>query len=174
MTEGSGKCWAAFIFISAFPLVRVAGSADLGGLGIPRGQQQYQIVPLAPHQDGTKQGRRCSQSTWSLDTHWAGALSDGYSQQYMLHQASLWYSGHITESTKLGSLDRFGRELARNFGFYKFHSCSLCHKVLQSGLSAKIPSLPFALEIVFLQSLPNIHDHILVSERCDTSRLLKI
>ena len=132
------------------------------------------IVPLAPHQDGTKQGRRCSQSTWSLDTHWAGALSGGYSQQYMLHQASLWYSGHITESTKLGSLDRFGRELARNFGFYKFHSCSLCHKVLQSGLSAKIPSLPFALEIVFLQSLPNIHDHILVSERCDTSRLLKI
>ena len=33
-----------------------------------------QIVPLAPHQDGTKQGWRCSHSTWSLDDLWAAFL----------------------------------------------------------------------------------------------------
>jgi len=47
------------------------GSAALGELGIPHGQQQSQIVLLASHQDGTKQGRRCSQPTWSLDDIWA-------------------------------------------------------------------------------------------------------
>jgi len=31
------------------------------------GQQQFQIVLLAPHQDGTKQGRRSSPSTCYLD-----------------------------------------------------------------------------------------------------------
>jgi len=41
------------------------------GTGIPRDQQQFQIVLLAPHQDGTKQGRRCSHATWSLDKLWA-------------------------------------------------------------------------------------------------------
>jgi len=41
------------------------GSSSLG-LKIPHDQQQSQIVLLAPHQDGTKQGRRCSHSTWSF------------------------------------------------------------------------------------------------------------
>jgi len=36
---------------------RCYGAADLGGLEIPHGQQQSQIVPLDPHQDGNKQGR---------------------------------------------------------------------------------------------------------------------
>jgi len=35
----------------------------LGGLKIPHGQQKFQIVLLAPHQDETKQCRRCSYST---------------------------------------------------------------------------------------------------------------
>jgi len=52
-----------FIFMPAFLPGRVAGEAALGGLGIPHGQQQIQIIPLVPHQDGTKQGLRCSHST---------------------------------------------------------------------------------------------------------------
>jgi len=53
----------SFIFMLAFRLGRVAGEAALGGLGIPHSQQQFQIVLLAPHQDETKLGRRCSYST---------------------------------------------------------------------------------------------------------------
>jgi len=53
----------SFIFMPDFPLRRVAGETSTGELGIPHGQQQFQIVLLAPHQDGTKQGRRCSYST---------------------------------------------------------------------------------------------------------------
>jgi len=53
----------SFIFKHAFPLGRVAAVAALEGLGIPHGQQQFQIVLLAPHQDETKQGRRRSHST---------------------------------------------------------------------------------------------------------------
>jgi len=54
----------------AFPLGRVAAATALGGLGIPHDQQQFQIVLLAPHQDGTEQGRRYSQSNWSLGDIW--------------------------------------------------------------------------------------------------------
>jgi len=53
----------SFICMSAFPLGRVAGAATLEGIGIAHGQQQFQIVLLAPHQDKNKQGRRCSHST---------------------------------------------------------------------------------------------------------------
>jgi len=38
-------------------------SRTLGGPEIPHDQQQFQIVLLAPHQDGTKQSRRCSHAT---------------------------------------------------------------------------------------------------------------
>jgi len=55
------------IFTHAFPLARVAQAAGLGGCKIPRSQQQYQIVFLDPQQDGTKQGRSCSYSTWSTE-----------------------------------------------------------------------------------------------------------
>jgi len=47
----------------AFRLGEVAGATALGGLGIPHSQQQFQVVLLDPHQDETKQGRRCSYST---------------------------------------------------------------------------------------------------------------
>jgi len=53
----------------AFPYWEGRGATAVG-LGIPRDQQQFQIVLLAPHQDGTKEGRRCSQSNWSLDDIW--------------------------------------------------------------------------------------------------------
>jgi len=46
-----------------FPLGRFAWATSTGELGIPQGQQQFQVVLLAPHQDGTKQGLRCSYST---------------------------------------------------------------------------------------------------------------
>jgi len=50
---------------------RVVGIVALGGLEIPYDQQQSQIVPLAPHQDRTKQSRRCGQATWTLVDLWA-------------------------------------------------------------------------------------------------------
>jgi len=62
------------IFVPALPSGRVAGAAALGGLEIPHDQQQFQIVLLAPHQDGTKKGQRCSHPTWSLDELWAAFL----------------------------------------------------------------------------------------------------
>jgi len=34
----------SFIFVPAFPLGRGAGAAALGGLGIPHGQQEFQII----------------------------------------------------------------------------------------------------------------------------------
>jgi len=43
-------------------LGRVTGAADPGGLEIPHCQQQFQVILLAPHQDGTKQRRRCNHS----------------------------------------------------------------------------------------------------------------
>jgi len=55
--------FTSFICMPAFPLGRVAGAAALEGLGISHGQQQFQIVLLGSHQDGTKQGRRQSHST---------------------------------------------------------------------------------------------------------------
>ena len=57
----------SFIFMPAFPLGRVEAATALGGRRIPHGQQQFQIVRLTPHQDETKQGRRCSHYTWALD-----------------------------------------------------------------------------------------------------------
>ena len=45
-------------FIFTFPLGSVAGTAALRGLEIPHGQQQFQVILLAPHQDETKQGWR--------------------------------------------------------------------------------------------------------------------
>jgi len=47
----------------AFPLGRVAAVAALRGLGIPHGQQKFQIALLGPHQDKTKQVRKRSRST---------------------------------------------------------------------------------------------------------------
>ena len=58
------------IFVPAFPFGRAVGAAALGGSEIPHDQQQSQIVLLAPHRDGTKQGRRCNRATWSLDKFW--------------------------------------------------------------------------------------------------------
>jgi len=53
----------SFIFISGFPLRRVAGETAQGGRETPRGFQRPLIVLVAPHQDETKQGRKRSNST---------------------------------------------------------------------------------------------------------------
>jgi len=42
--------------MAAFPLGRVAGAADLGGLKMLHCQQQRHIVLLTPHQDGRSKG----------------------------------------------------------------------------------------------------------------------
>jgi len=55
-------------------LRKVAGAAALWGLEITHDFQQPHIVLLAPHQDGTKQGRRCNHATWSLDELQAASL----------------------------------------------------------------------------------------------------
>jgi len=52
-----------FIFTPAFPLGRVTGTAALRCLDIPDGFQLLLIIPLAPHQDGAKQGRGCNRAT---------------------------------------------------------------------------------------------------------------
>jgi len=39
--------------------------------GIPHSQQQFHIVLLAPREDETKQGRRCSYATQALSDLWA-------------------------------------------------------------------------------------------------------
>jgi len=71
-------------FIFTFPLGSVAGTAALRGLEIPHGQQQFQVILLAPHQDETKQGWRWSHCTWSL--------GDPY-------QSFVGHSGHMAEPT---------------------------------------------------------------------------
>ena len=80
-----------------FPLWRVAGAAALGGLDIPHGQQQFQKVLLAPHQNGTKQGRRCSHAIEPWKT--SGPLSRGHSQKDLPCQYSVGHSGHMAEPT---------------------------------------------------------------------------
>ena len=57
----------SFMCMTAFPRGRIARAAAPGGLGIPHRHQQFQIVLLAPHQDGTEQGRRCSHLNLALD-----------------------------------------------------------------------------------------------------------
>jgi len=50
-----------------FPLGRVAGAAA-------EGDPKYFTInrnSWLPHQDVTKQGRRCGHATWSLDELWA-------------------------------------------------------------------------------------------------------
>jgi len=54
-------------FTPCLPPGKLAGTATLGGLEIPQSFQQPVIVPLAPHQNGTKQGRRLTDATWSMD-----------------------------------------------------------------------------------------------------------
>jgi len=62
-----------FSFSCCFSFGESCKGSSPRGPGIPRDQQQSQIVLVAPHQEGIKQGRRCSHATWCLDP-----LSRGY------------------------------------------------------------------------------------------------
>jgi len=59
-------------------------------VGIPHGQQQFQILLLAAQQDGTKQGQRCvviPTRPWTI----SGPLSCVFSQQNLHYQS---FVGH--------------------------------------------------------------------------------
>jgi len=100
------------------------------GLEIPHSQQQFQTVLLAPHQDGTKQGRRYKYST-------DGPLSLECCQQgFPFFPGVFWTHGR----NKAARISRFGRGLARHSDFYEFHSCALCRIVSRREFFAKILS----------------------------------
>jgi len=71
-----------------FYLERGAGMTALGGLEIPHVQQQFHIILLAPHQDGTKQGHKCSHSTLVFDDFWASFR--GFNQRDAEQDFSVW------------------------------------------------------------------------------------
>jgi len=124
-----------YSFFPAFPLVMVAGVAALGGLEIPHGQQQSQIVlsGFTP-QHGTKQNGDLFTPPGSWTT--SGPLSHERSQQDMPRQFFVWYSG--TRSTKVAGISRFGGEVAQRSGLSEFHSCAPFREVSQRKLFAKI------------------------------------
>jgi len=88
----------SFIFTSAFPLGRVVGAAALEGLEISHGLQQFLIVLLAPHQNGTKQRRRFNHSTWSMFSI-SGLLSRGCSQQDLPRHSFMGRFVHMAVET---------------------------------------------------------------------------
>jgi len=90
----------SFIFMPAFPLGRVAGAAALRGLEMPQhGQQQFQVILLAPRQYRTKQGRSEDVSTPPGPWTTSGPLSRGFSQQNLPRQSFVGHSGHMAEPT---------------------------------------------------------------------------
>jgi len=97
----------SLIFMPTFPPGRVAQTAALGGFGIAHSQQQLQIILLAAHQDRTKQGLRCSHSTWCLNKLWADF--PWVSQQDLLRQSSVEHSGQ----NNLATISRFGEVAQR-------------------------------------------------------------
>ena len=105
--------WASFfsfIFLPTFPLERVAEAVDQGGLEIPQGQQQSQIVLLAQHQEGTKQGRKCYHSTWSLDV--LLAVFPGVQPAGLASPIFSEHSGQMAEPTYL-SIRRSGSRISQ-------------------------------------------------------------
>ena len=54
---------------------------------MPHGFQQFQIVLLAPHQEGTKQYRRCNHATCSLVYIWAHLGGHGRWKDFFLGRA---------------------------------------------------------------------------------------
>jgi len=118
----------SFIFMPDFPLGMVAGATSIGELGIPHGQQQFQIVLLAPHQYGTNQGWRCCYSTYALDHIWV-AFSWVYPAGLALpvFRWAFWIRGR----TKVVAFSQL--EVVRHSGNCEFHSCALCREVSQQG-----------------------------------------
>jgi len=143
-----------------FSLWWVPWAAALGELGIPHGQQQFQIILLAPHQDGTQQGRRCSHSI-GLGRP-LGRFPVGLARRLAspVFRWVFWTHGR----TNVAGISRFV-EVGRHSELCEFHSCALCHEVSHHWLFTKIPSLPLTPEIILFRSLPKIQDHWEGSER---------
>jgi len=111
-----------------FLIGRVAGPTALR-LGIPRDQQYFQIVLLAPHQDRTKEGRRCSQSNWSLDDIWVAfpwVWTTGLASP--VFRRAFWIHGR----TNVVVFSQFG-EVVRHSGLCEFHSCAICRDSVTPG-----------------------------------------
>jgi len=78
----------------------VTSAAALGGLEMPHGHQQCQIMYLTPHHDGTKLGRRINGATWSL----VELLHRGFSRQVSLCEIILGHFDRAAKPSKLGTL----------------------------------------------------------------------
>jgi len=98
--------FTSFIFIPAFPLGKAAGATAPGRPGMHYGQQQFQVVQLAPHQGRTKKCRRCSHSTCALDDLWAAFpwVKPAELVAAVFH-GPFWTLGR----TKAGVISRFGQ-----------------------------------------------------------------
>ena len=146
-------------FIRAFVMGRMVGAAAPGGLEIPHGFQQSQIVLLAAHQDGTKEGRRCRRFIYFLDDFWAAFpwvyCVANRTLVSLIFPGTFWSYGR----SNVAEISRFKREVARHSGFYEFYSCALCRYVSHHELFEKISSLPFSLKIAISVIGPRFNDH---------------
>jgi len=126
-----------------FSLGRLAGAAVLGGFGIPHGQQKFHIVLLAPHQDQTKQGRRCSHFTYCIGLQW---FLNRFSVALPARLPSPDFRGVFWTHcrTNISVLSQFVGEVFPHLGLCEFYNCAFRREVSHHGLFAKIPSLPLA------------------------------
>jgi len=134
---------------------REAEAAAQEALEISPGQQQSQVDLLTLHPDGTKQGRRCDHSTWTL---------------VILRAAFLWvkpeglatpilsgiFCTHRRKNSWDPSIGKISGPTLRALLISQLRTLSRC---FTSWNPLKIPYLPLALEIVLLKSLPNMLDH---------------
>jgi len=160
----------SFIFI--FKLGRIAGGSNRSRTGSTSRFRIFKIILLVLHQTGPskdgdvrdssprtrntinsslrqfcwvyikKQGRRCSQATWSLADLWA--LSPWVwpaGRAPPIFSGTSWSRGQ----TIVAEISLFG-EVVQNSGLYEFRSCVLCHG---EWTLRKIPSLPLALAMVY-------------------------
>ena len=127
----------------------------------PHGQQQFRIVLLAPHQDGAKQGQKCSRFIWSLDDLWAAFPVDVASRTSSICRGAFWTHGW----SNVAGISWLGWKVVPHSRLCEFQSSTLCREVSRRELFPKISSVPLVLGIVFFQSLPKIHDYRLWSEQ---------
>jgi len=104
-----------------------SGAAAPEWLETPHSIQQSLIVLLAPHQDGAKQGRRCTQATWSLVN---------LRQDFRRCRQNAWLSTPIFPGTFwtrdrtnfAGSLDSESDSIFRALRISQLRTVAKCHK----------------------------------------------
>jgi len=144
----------SFIFIPAFPLLRVLGAAVLWGLTISVNSNLWQFQSIAPYENGIKQGRRCSHTI----RHWTiyGALSLGCSQQDEPYHSFLGHSDHVK--------DHCNGELLIRRSVSTFRALQISHlRVLSQSVTpwilGKNPLSTACTRDSTLQSFPKNHGH---------------